>query len=715
MKAWPGRPDRLGAHFDGSGTNFAVFSQHATGVELCLFDSPDAKHESHRVSLKHRTGHVWHAYFPDIRPGQLYGFRADGPYEPTNGHRFNKHKLLFDPYAKAVGRELKWHNTLYGYHLGESDETFDVRDSAAHAPLACVVNDAFFWGDDEPLRTPWQKSLIYELHVKGYTQLHPKVPEGKRGTYAGLASSPVIKHLQSLGVTAIELLPIHHFVRDEFLIKRGLTNFWGYNSLGFFAPDPRYASATIPQEAVREFKRMVRTFHQNGIEVLLDVVYNHTCEGNENGPTVSFRGLDNASYYKLTENRRHYENLTGCGNSWNIAHPYALQLVLDSMRYWVREMHVDGFRFDLGSVLGREPHDFNAHASFFKAVQQDELLSQIKLIAEPWDCAGYHVGAYPSPWREWNGKYRDTIRKFWKGDAGQLPEFTRRLCGSEDLFAHNGRSPLCSINFVTSHDGYTLLDWASYEERHNAANHEKSGDEHNNSCNHGHEGPTDNPSINLLRQRQVRNMLATMFLSQGVPMLLAGDEFARTQQGNNNAYCQDNELSWVNWNLTADQKELFSFVKKISELWKAHPAFQRTTFFREPMQEDRTHDIHWLTPAATPMTEPDWQASYAKCVGVLLNGQMNDEVTAQGEPIVDDSMLMLINASELNLAFLLPDLEEHEYWECVLDTFHPKRASRNVKPGAAYQLSNRSLVVFIRRVEVWQSLRKKAARVIRRG
>lgn len=715
MRVWPGRPDPLGATWDGHGVNFALFSQHATKVELCLFDAADAKQESEIYELPARTGHVWHGYFPELRPGQLYGYRVHGPYEPSLGHRFNPHKVVIDPYAKAIGREVSWNNSVFGYVVGETDESFDTHDSAAHAPLGVVVNDSFFWGDDEPLRTPWSKSLIYELHVKGITQLMSKVPDAKRGTYAGLASSSVIKHLQSLGVTAIELLPIHHFVRDKFLLDRGLTNFWGYNTLSFFAPDPNYASATTPQEVVREFKRMVKSFHQAGIEVLLDVVYNHTCEGNEYGPTLSFKGIDNSSYYRLKPNGRHYENHTGCGNSWRVGHPFALQLVLDSLRYWVREMHVDGFRFDLCSVLGREPDDFNAQAAFFKAVQQDEVLSKVKLIAEPWDCAGYHVGAYPSPWREWNGKYRDCVRKFWRGDNGMLGEFAHRLCGSEELFAHNGRGPLCSINFVTSHDGFTLADLVSHNEKHNSANQEESGDNNNHSFNHGHEGATDDEAINELRRRQQRNMLATLFFSQGVPMLLSGDEFGRSQLGNNNAYCQDNEISWVSWELNNEQKELASFTRRIVELWRSNPVFQRSSFFRKPMEADSSHDIHWLTPAAVPMTKADWEAGFAKCVGVLLDSGMRDEVDAHNEPIVGQQVLLLINASEIDLPFTLPDLPEGSYWDAVLDTYLPKRTSKVQERDAIYQLKSRSFVVLLRREQLMQRLKKRAAQVIRRG
>lgn len=715
MRVWPGRPEPLGANWDGHGVNFALFSQHATKVELCLFETADSKQESDTIELPARTGYVWHGYFPDLRPGQLYGYRVHGPYEPAAGHRFNAHKVLVDPYAKALGRELVWDDSLFGYVCGKPDSTFDTRDSAEFAPLGVVVNDSFFWGDDEPLRTPWNKTLIYELHVKGYTQLNAKVPEAKRGTYSGLASASVIKHLQSLGVTAVELLPIHHFAKDRFLQERNLTNFWGYNSLLFFAPEPNYAAATTPQEVVREFKRMVRSFHQAGIEVILDVVYNHTCEGSELGPTVCFKGIDNESYYRLTEDPRFYENHTGCGNSLRIGHPFSLQLVLDSLRYWVREMHVDGFRFDLCSVLGREPDDFSSQAAFLKVVQQDDVLSKVKLIAEPWDCSGYHVGGYPSPWREWNGKYRDSVRKFWRGDAGLLGEFANRICGSEELFRHNGRGPLCSINFVTSHDGFTLADLVSYENKHNDANKEESGDNNNHSCNYGHEGATDNPAINELRLRQQRNLLATLFFSQGVPMLLGGDEFARTQKGNNNAYCQDNEISWVDWNWSSEQKELVGFVRRLSELWSSNPVFQRGSFFRKPLVADASHDIHWLTPAATPMTESDWHAGFAKCVGVLIDGAMHGEFNARNEAIVGQSVLLLINASEVDLPFMLPDLPEGVFWDSVLDTFFPKRVSKVMEQGAMYHLKSKSIAVLLRREQVWQRLRKRAAQVIRRS
>ncbi len=715
MRVWPGKPNPLGATWDRQGVNFALFSQHATKVELCLIHSADASHESHCIELPARTGHVWHGYLPDARAGQLYGYRVHGPYDPAKGHRFNAHKVVLDPYAKAIGRELKWCDSLFGYVIGKADDSFDPRDSAAVAPLGAVIDDAFIWGDDEPLRTPWSKTLIYELHVRGFTQLHPKVPEVRRGTYAGLMTSAAIKHLQSLGATAVELLPIQHFVRDRFLLDRGLTNYWGYSTLGFFAPDPGCSSAAAPQETVREFKRMVRTLHQHGIEVILDVVYNHTAEGNECGPTLSFKGIDNASYYRVDEATQRYEDFTGCGNSWRVSHPYSLQLVLDSLRYWVRDMHVDGFRFDLCSVLGREPKYFNAQAAFFKAVQQDELLSQVKLIAEPWDCNGYDVGAYPSPWAEWNGKFRDTVRQFWGGADKQLGDFAERLCGSDKTFAHNGRGPLSSINFVTSHDGFPMADLVSFEKRHNEANQEDSGDTNNHSKNHGHEGPTNDKHILALRQRQQRNFLTTLFVSQGVPMLLGGDEFSRSQGGNNNAYCQDNETSWLNWDFSSDQKEHLSFVRKVSELWRTQPVLQRSKFFQKPMEESDSHDIHWLTPHATPMQPSDWEADFARCVGVLLDGKMRDEVDEQGRPLVGDSLLMLFNASDLDLPFVLSKVAETEYWEVAIDTFNPKKHQRRCEGGAIYPLTAKSIVILIRRREtVLSALSQKAARVLSR-
>jgi len=708
MRVLPGRPSPLGATWDGDGVNFAVYSSQATQVELCLFDSPDAAQESVRVLLPGRSGHVWHAWLPDARPGQLYGYRVDGPYAPASGQRFNRHKLLLDPCARAIGRDLvKWDDSLFGYQIGKSDITQDCTDSASVAPLSVVINDAFHWGDDRLPRVPWNQTLIYECHVRGLTMLHPKVPPDRRGTYAGLCTPAVIRHLQSIGVTTLELLPVQYFSKDRFLHERGLINYWGYNTLGFFAPEPRYAVASTPQEVVREFKRMVRTLHRHGIEVILDVVYNHTGEGSEAGPTVCFRGFDNDSYYRLAGDHRYYENFSGCGNAWNVNNSFALQLILDSLRYWVEEMHVDGFRFDLCSVLGREPRDFDPGAAFFDAVHQDPVLSQVKLIAEPWDAVGsYDLGRYPHPWREWNGRYRDTVREFWKGDPGKLREFTTRFCGSSDLFQHNGRSPLHSINFVTSHDGFTLLDWASYNDKHNEANKEQSGDDHNRSWNCGFEGPTTDPVINRLRQRQCRNLITTLMFSQGVSMLLAGDEFGRTQQGNNNAYCQDNEISWVDWDLNEDQKELLKFVRRVSRLWQEHPVFRRSTFFRHPLTEDAEHDVHWLTPSLGPMTSSDWEAGFARCVGMLLEGRVQGELDSQGVQVEGDTILLLINAAEHAIPFTLPVLESQQFWQGELDTFAPNRALKRFESGSTYPLQDRSIALLVRRDRLWRRLRR---------
>jgi glycogen operon protein len=718
LRAWPGRPHPLGAHWDGEGVNCALFSRNATGVELCLFDSPQDTTESACIPLTQRTGDVWHAYLPDLRPGQLYGFRVDGPYRPSDGHRFNRNKVVLDPYAKAIARDVTdWDDSLYGYEIGQSDVTFNTDDSAAVAPLAAVINDAFNWGDDQRPEVPWHRTVIYECHARGMTIQHPKVSPPRRGTYAGFASAPIIRHLQNLGVTTVELLPIHHFTKDRFLADRKLTNYWGYNSLAFFAPEMRYASATTPQESVREFKTMVRTLHRNGIEVLLDVVYNHTGEGNEMGPTLSMRGIDNASYYRLAGDHRYYEDFTGCGNSLDVNNSHALQLVLDSLRYWVEEMHVDGFRFDLCSVLAREPRDFDPGAAFFDAIQQDPVLSKVKLIAEAWDAAGsYNVGQYPTPWREWNGKYRDTVREFWKGDSGRLREFATRICGSSDLYEAARRSPLSSVNFVASHDGFPLADLVSFNDKHNEANGEDSGDDHNSSWNCGHEGPTTDSAIIKLRDRLRRNFLATLFFSQGVPMLLGGDEFGRTQSGNNNAYCQDNEISWVDWNHDARQTDFLRFARRVTELWRNHRVFQRRTFFRHPLSgDDSDRDVHWLTPAAEPMTPVDWEAGYARCVGMLLDGNMMDEVDGFGEPLEDETVLLLINASDHDIPFLLPPIESKQFWHAELDTFYPRRRPKKYERGAMYRLKQRSLAFLVRRDQIWHKLRKKVTRQKKRS
>lgn len=712
MRIWPGRPYPMGATWDGAGVNFALYSRHATAVELCLFEEKTSTRESVTVELKQKTGFVWHGYLPDVRPGQLYGYRVDGPYQPTRGHRFNRNKVLLDPYAKALGRDITWDDSLFGYVVGESDASFDTKDSAAVAPLAAVINDAFVWGDDEPPRVPWNRMLVYEANVRGLTKLHPKVSASKRGTYAGLCAPAVIRHLLHMGVTSVELMPVHHFAKDQFLVERELTNFWGYSSLGFFAPEMSYSSADSPQETVREFKRMVKTLHKNGIEVILDVVYNHTGEGSEMGPTLSFRGIDNAGYYRLAGNHRYYENFSGCGNSWNVNDPFALQLIMDSLRYWVQEMHVDGFRFDLCSVLGREPRDFDPGAAFFDAVQQDPVLSQVKMIAEPWDAIGsYDLGKFPGLWKEWNGQYRDVVREFWRGDHGKLRDFATRICGSSDIFQRGGRSPLASINFVTSHDGFTLHDLVSYNQKHNEDNQENSGDDHNRSWNCGFEGETSNKEINRLRERQRRNFITTLFISQGVPMLLAGDEFGRSQGGNNNAYCQDNEISWVNWDVDPEEKAFEKFVRRAIKLWDENPVFHRHTFFRPSMHgESEDRDIHWLTPAAEPMTSADWEAGYARCVGMLLDGRMVEEVDTDGEPLEGDTVLLLINASEEEIPFTLPPLDEGFYWQAELDTFYPARRPKDLPQGHLYRLKTRSMALFIRRQERRGLLRKRSGR-----
>ncbi len=587
MRVWPGRSYPLGATWDGAGVNFALFSEHATKVELCLFDSVEAAKETERIPVKEYTDMVWHCYLPDVQPDQLYGYRVSGPYDPANGHRFNPNKILLDPYAKAVGRDLRWDDSLFGYKVGDPDAdlTIDDRDNAAFAPLGAVVDSAFTWGDDRSPRTPWHQTLIYELHVKGFTKRMPGVPEKFQGTYAGLASESAIQHLTSLGVTAVELMPVHHHVDERHLVEKKLCNYWGYNTLAFFAPDLRYGTGQSARESVHQFKMMVRALHAAGLEVILDVVYNHTAEGNQLGPTLSMRGIDNAAYYRLSpKDKRYYMDFTGCGNTLNMIHPRVLQLIMDSLRHWVQEMHVDGFRFDLASTLARELFAVNKLGAFFDIIQQDPILSQCKLIAEPWDVGegGYQVGNFPVLWTEWNGKYRDTVRRFWKGDGGTASEFATRLSGSSDLYEQSGRLPHASINFITCHDGFTLQDLVSYNDKHNEANGEdnKDGANDNNSWNCGAEGPTDDPKINELRDRQKRNLLATLLLSQGVPMICGGDELGHTQKGNNNAYCQDNELTWLDWGLDPRRQEFLDFVRKVVRVWREQPVFQRRKFFQ---------------------------------------------------------------------------------------------------------------------------------------
>ena len=690
----------MGATWDGAGVNFALYSEHATSVELCLFDSARDVREEQRIPLPEQTDFVWHGYFPDLKPGQLYGFRVHGPYEPLRGHRFNAHKILFDPYAKAVGRDLAWSDSMFGYRIGDpaQDLSIDKRDNAAGAPLAAVVSSSFRWGRDCPPRTPWHQTLIYEMHVKGYSIKSPWVPRELRGTYAGLACEGSLRHLRSLGVTAIELLPVHYHIDDRFLVEKGLVNYWGYNTLGYFAPNMRYASAKTPQGAIDEFKKMVKTLHRHGFEVILDVVYNHTAEGNQLGPTLSMRGIDNAAYYRLVHgNQRYYMDYTGCGNTLNMLSPRVLQLIMDSLRYWVLEMRVDGFRFDLASALARELHAVDKLGAFFDIIHQDPILSQVKLIAEPWDLGegGYQVGNFPVLWTEWNGKYRDCVRRFWRGDGHTTSEFATRLCGSSDLYEHTGRRPYASINFVTCHDGFTLQDLVSYNHKHNEANGQNNhdGDNHNLSWNCGVEGPTNDARIRALRQRQRRNFITTLLVSQGVAMIRAGDELGQSQRGNNNAYGQDNEISWINWRLSDEDADFLAFVKQAIRLWQTQPVLQRRQFFQgRALRGEGATDISWLTPTGKEMSDSDWNAGFVRCLGMRLEGHMVDEVDERGRAIIGDTLLILLNSHSDAIPFRLPILTDEEYWRPLLDTAHKPLHSR-LRADDLYPLQGRSLAV----------------------
>jgi isoamylase len=688
---WPGKPYPLGATWDGQGVNFALFSEHAERVELCLFD-PATKQSETRIPMPERTHQVWHCYLPDARPGLEYGYRVYGPYAPGQGHRFNPNKLLLDPYAKSIVGELKWSNQHFGYRIGspKQDLSLDRRNNAANMLHCSVIDPAFSWGDDRLPRTPWGDTVIYELHVKGFTQRHPGVPEHLRGTYGGVASQPAIDHLRRLGVTAVELMPIHAFVDDRHLVERGLRNYWGYNTIGFFAPEARYCA----NGDVNEFKTMVHRLHSYGIEVILDVVYNHTAEGNHLGPTLSFRGIDNAAYYRLAADRRYYTDYTGCGNTLNMMHPRVLQLIMDSLRYWVTEMHVDGFRFDLAAALARELHDVDRLGAFFDIIHQDPLLSQVKLIAEPWDLGegGYQVGNFPIGWTEWNGKYRDTVRRYWKGDDGTLGEFAFRLTGSADLYETSGRLPSASVNFVTAHDGFTLHDLVSYNEKHNEANLDdnRDGESHNNSWNCGVEGPTDDTPVNELRAQQRRNFIATLMLSQGVPMLLGGDELGRTQQGNNNSYCQDNEVSWIDWSSADDA--LVSFTAALINLRKEHPTFHRRRYFQG--KSLRGQDLQWLNPDGAEMSPENWSDPFARCVGALFLAAGFEEQDARGETITDEDFLLLMNAHYESIEFRLPD---GPGWRAVVDTaleLDPTTAGET--QHERYVVRGRSLALLVR-------------------
>ncbi len=698
IAVWPGRPYPRGATWDGEGVNFALFSEHAEKVELCIFDDK-GRRELRRVVLPERTDQVWHGYLPEARPGMLYGYRVHGPYRPEQGHRFNPHKLLLDPYARSLTGSISWSDACFGYRVGHAraDLSFDRRDSAPAMPKCRIVDPAFTWGDDRRPGVPWHETVIYELHVKGFTMQHPEIPPPLRGTYAGLVSSPVIEYLRRLGVTTLELMPVHAFIDDRHLVQKGLRNYWGYNSIGYFAPDARYAG----ERPVSEFKSMVKSLHSAGFEVVLDVVYNHTGEGGHLGPTLCFRGVDNASYYRLKpEDGRYYVDYTGCGNTLNLVHPRVLQLIMDSLRYWVTEMHVDGFRFDLASALARELHEVDRLGAFFDIVRQDPVLSQVKLIAEPWDLGegGYQVGNFPGGWTEWNDKYRDAMRAYWKGDGGVIGEFARRLTGSSDLYEQSGRRPHASINFITAHDGFTLRDLVSYERKHNEANLEDNRDGHDNnlSWNSGVEGDTDDEGVNALRAQRCRNFVATLLLSQGVPMLTAGDEIGRTQRGNNNAYCQDNDVSWVDWNLTPDKRRLLEFARRMIRLRRDHPVFRRRRFFEgRPIRGSGIKDIMWLKPDGAEMSDEEWQHHHARSLAVVLSGESLTETDARGRPITDGVFLVLFNAHHEEIAFTLPNHAPGVRWQCVVDTSRERGLARGgaLDGGSAYALNGRSLAL----------------------
>ena len=701
-RVWPGKPNPCGPTWDGLGVNFSLFSENAEKVELCLFD-PRGRRELHRIPLPEYTDQTWHGYLPDVRPGQLYGYRVYGPYDPKHGHRFNHHKLLLDPYAKVLSGPLLWSDAHFGYRVGHRSEdlSFDRRNNAKGMPKCRVIDTAYTWARDRPPQRPWHESVIYELHVRGFTMRHPDVPELLRGSFAGLATPAAIGHLRRLGVTAVELLPIQSFLTDRHLVERGLTNYWGYNTLAFFAPDPRYLS----QPTLTEFKAFVQQLHDAEIEVILDVVYNHTAEGSHLGPTLCFRGIDNASYYRLVPgDERSYMDFTGCGNALNLRHPRVLRLVMDSLRYWVEEMHVDGFRFDLATTLAREREHFDQHSGFLDAVQQDPVLSQVKLIAEPWDVGdgGYRLGGFPPGWAEWNDRYRDTVRRFWKGEPGQLGEFASRVTGSSDVFDRKGRRTWASVNFVTAHDGFTLHDLVSYEGKHNQANGEENrdGTDENHSWNCGAEGPTDECAIRQRREQQKRNLLATLLLSQGVPMLLAGDEFGRTQSGNNNAYCQDNEISWIDWAIDPDGRRLEDFVRELIRIRRAHIAFHRYRFFQGPgAAESEINDITWLRSDGRKRGAEDWGDPEDHCLAYVLSGEAHGyHLTASGEPESDETFLTILNAHPESVAFKLPPERFGKSWGRLLDT----ASERPLQPatyqaGETCRVEGRSLVLLVRR------------------
>jgi isoamylase len=699
VRVWPGSPHPLGATWDGEGVNFAVFSEHATAVDLCLFAEPGSSEQTEIISMPAATDRVWHAYLPDVRPGTLYGYRVDGPYQPEQGHRFNRHKLLIDPYAKAVSGQILWSDDLYGYTIGDeaSDLSFDDRDSAGAMPKSVVIDPSFTWGDDRPPTTPWNRTVIYECHVRGMTKEHPGVPEHLQGTYLGMASDPVIDHLVGLGVTAVELMPVHQFAADRHLVDQGLTNYWGYNSIAFFAPHTGYATGGLGQQ-VTEFKSMVRALHRAGLEIILDVVFNHTGEGSELGPTLTLRGFDNSVYYRLKPDEPRYQiDFTGTGNSLNILHPRTMALIMDSLRYWVTDMHVDGFRFDLAPVLVRG-FEAGQPSAFFEIIQQDPVLSTVKLIAEPWDVGpdGYQLGRFPPGWSEWNGAYRDCVRKFWRGDPGQVPEMASRLTGSSDIYAPSGRRTYASVNFVTCHDGFTLTDLVSFEERHNEANGEdnQDGASDNHSRNWGVEGFSDSVRIQRTRDRMKRNFLATLMFSQGVRMLLGGDEFGRSQQGNNNAYCQDNEISWVNWDLDENGNEFCEFVRHLIRIVAENPILRRRDFLTGTSPDDGSmKDVTWIRPDGSEMSTEDWADDQNQTIGMLLLGKAADEIDFRGRSNRGSTLLFLLNAGNRSRSYTLPRVAEPGRWEELLNTARTGPWSRAVSSPTVNLAAHSSILL----------------------
>jgi glycogen operon protein len=712
MRTLTGSPYPQGATWDGTGVNFAIYSENATAVELCLFDEL-ASPEKEKIPFRERTGYVWHCYVPGLTIGQLYGYRMQGPYEPEKGLRFNAAKLVIDPYAQAIAGSVDWNYPIFSYKIGDPGEDLSKceEDDGAGMPKGVITSSHFDWQNDRSPETPLHESVIYEVHVKGFTAQRPDVPEELRGTYLGLVTPPVVEYLQKLGITAVELMPVHDFLDDKGLLDRGLRNYWGYNTTNFFSPAARYCSSGDRGQQLGEFKTMVRELHRANIEVILDVVYNHTSEGNQLGPTLSFKGIDNSTYYRLVADQpRYYMDYTGTGNTLNMRHPQVLKMVMDSLRYWVLDMHVDGFRFDLASALARELHDVDRLSAFFDVINQDPVLSKVKLIAEPWDVGegGYQVGRFPALWAEWNGKYRDVVRRYWKGDDGQLAELGYRLTGSSDLYQRDGRRPSASINFITAHDGFTLNDLVSYNEKHNEANGEdnRDGANDNYSWNHGIEGPTDDPGIIGLREREKRNMLTTLLFSQGVPMICAGDEISRTQKGNNNAYCQDSEISWLDWNLDERKRTLLEFTASLIALRKAHPNLRRRKFFQDRMISPATtaarqvdglavRDICWFRPDGQEMTEEEWHAGWVRCLGVRLSGKTLDDTDRYGEPLTDDTYLICLNPHHEHIEFYLPPCTASCSWEEILDTNNPLQEElRTLKNGEAYDMLKHSAVVF---------------------